>query len=395
ADSEKVNRALDNLMLTQGYRRFEWKLLDSALKSNPIFKSEGLKATISGLVTDLRNRPLPNAAVLLVSLNARIKKTTTTDANGRFNFDNLLFADSAKFAVQARDLKNTDHVIIILDSIPQIKIAAQQSFADINIIKANLQKAEDEGTPLKLTGHILKQVNIKDVKLKNEPGVATQGMFSVPDEESADRVIPMNHPELYPTTQTFLQTMIPGVTWQLDNKGHTRLLTMHRTVNFSNSPADAESNDLIPLLNGRPSSYEEIEDLQPDEIIKILLVTKNEAIKNILRTGNSHPAGFILFITKVPGARKQYIPNMANISPKGYNKVRRFYSPRYERPDAGNKQPDLRSTIYWNPYVNTDATGKATFDFYNADGPGKYRVVVEGINAAGELGRQVYTYKVE
>jgi uncharacterized protein YfaS (alpha-2-macroglobulin family) len=60
-----------------------------------------------------------------------------------------------------------------------------------------------------------------------------------------------------------------------------------------------------------------------------------------------------------------------------------------------HKLPDLRTTVYWNPYLKTDADGKASFNFFNADGPGTYKVIVEGINAAGELGRQVYNYTVE
>jgi uncharacterized protein YfaS (alpha-2-macroglobulin family) len=113
-----------------------------------------------------------------------------------------------------------------------------------------------------------------------------------------------------------------------------------------------------------------------------------------LRTGDSIPAGYLLITTKRASARKQYNPGIANLQPKGFNKVREFYSPRYDKIND-TKLPDLRTTVFWDPYVNTDADGKATLDFCNADGPGTYRVIVEGINAAGELGRQVYRYKVE
>jgi hypothetical protein len=34
-------------------------------------------------------------------------------------------------------------------------------------------------------------------------------------------------------------------------------------------------------------------------------------------------------------------------------------------------------------------------DFYNADGKGNYRVIIEGIDENGAIGRSVYTYKVE
>jgi uncharacterized protein YfaS (alpha-2-macroglobulin family) len=56
---------------------------------------------------------------------------------------------------------------------------------------------------------------------------------------------------------------------------------------------------------------------------------------------------------------------------------------------------DLRSTIYWNPNIITGEDGKASFEYFNADGKGTYRVVVERIDADGNLGRQVFRYKVE
>ena len=59
------------------------------------------------------------------------------------------------------------------------------------------------------------------------------------------------------------------------------------------------------------------------------------------------------------------------------------------------KTIDARSTIYWDPDIITDKDGKASFEFYNADTKGTYRVVIEGIDDNGNIGRQVYRYKVE
>jgi len=58
--------------------------------------------------------------------------------------------------------------------------------------------------------------------------------------------------------------------------------------------------------------------------------------------------------------------------------------------------PDLRTTVYWNPTVITDkVTGKASFDFYNSDGKGTYRAVIEGFDIDGNIAHYVYHYKVE
>lgn len=55
----------------------------------------------------------------------------------------------------------------------------------------------------------------------------------------------------------------------------------------------------------------------------------------------------------------------------------------------------MRSTIYWNPGIKTGKDGNATFDYYNADGKGIYKVTIEGIDDNGNVGRAVYRYKVD
>jgi uncharacterized protein YfaS (alpha-2-macroglobulin family) len=80
--------------------------------------------------------------------------------------------------------------------------------------------------------------------------------------------------------------------------------------------------------------------------------------------------------------------------PTGFYKAREFYSPKYDASSPVNG-PDVRGTLYWNPNIVTDNDGNATFEFYNSDGHGSFRVIVEGVDINGNLGRQVYRYKVE
>ena len=85
-----------------------------------------------------------------------------------------------------------------------------------------------------------------------------------------------------------------------------------------------------------------------------------------------------------------------NITPQGYYKAREFYSLKYDHPKAGQDIPDLRTTIFWKPILQTDKDGNASFEYYNADSKGPYRVVVEGIDyKSGSLGRKVFEYKVD
>jgi hypothetical protein len=82
-------------------------------------------------------------------------------------------------------------------------------------------------------------------------------------------------------------------------------------------------------------------------------------------------------------------------NPKGYYLTREFYSPKYDATKTGALGGDLRTTIYWNPKIITDKNGTATFDFFNADGTGSYKAIIEGIDGNGNIGRTIYKYTVK
>ena len=70
----------------------------------------------------------------------------------------------------------------------------------------------------------------------------------------------------------------------------------------------------------------------------------------------------------------------------GYTNFKQFYSPNYAVGDPRHDQTDIRSTLYWNPYILTDPkTHRVTLEFYNNDITKKMRVVIEGVNKDGKL----------
>ena len=121
---------------------------------------------------------------------------------------------------------------------------------------------------------------------------------------------------------------------------------------------------------------------------------------NYLAAYGSRSSNGILLITTKHGGEDKTPANSFNgtieYRPMGYYKARQFYTPRYDHAMNKPGMPDLRTTIFWKPILETDKDGNASFDFFNADGKGKYRVVVEGIDyKTGSLGRRVFHYTVE
>ena len=80
--------------------------------------------------------------------------------------------------------------------------------------------------------------------------------------------------------------------------------------------------------------------------------------------------------------------------PMPFTSSRQFYSPKYSvKSPAG--PADLRSTIYWDPDVITDSSGRATVSFYSSDRPGSYSATIEGTDLDGRIGRQTGIIRIK
>jgi hypothetical protein len=395
--AEETDKALDNLMLTQGYRRFEWKNLTAIVNSKPVFNAEGLGVAISGKVTTLGNKILPNADVMMLALKAGVHKSTTADINGRFKFDGIFMTDSIKFTIQARNGKS-DKVKVILDTLPKQKLAKNKNIADVSTnitatLKSYLDNIKKEDDIYERTGQLDKVHRLREVRInarkatQSDAGITPQGMFKVP-EASADKVINVDPDEAsrHLTLASYLQGRMQGISVVQGQYGSALEGLGARATGKEGITLYIDGRKLIDagaVAEALDGSY------LPEDIAKIEIVRTNRAMVSFL----GGPA--VLIMTRLGTTRKDYNPATVNISPKGFNRVREFYSPRYDRPGNANSQPDLRTTVYWNPYLKTDETGKTSFNFFNADGPGTYRIVVEGINGDGQLGQQVFRYTVD
>ena len=77
---------------------------------------------------------------------------------------------------------------------------------------------------------------------------------------------------------------------------------------------------------------------------------------------------------------------VAVASPIGYQTPAEFYAPAYATEKARRSMaPDYRTTLYWNPTVKLDDTGQAIVEFYTSDAPADYDITIEGITHTGKI----------
>ena len=80
------------------------------------------------------------------------------------------------------------------------------------------------------------------------------------------------------------------------------------------------------------------------------------------------------------------VPGVALVTPLGYQTPAEFYSPAYETEQSRRSDvPDFRTTLYWDPAVQLDSDGQAQVEFFSSDATVDYEAIVEGVTDDGEI----------
>lgn len=386
-NSDKV-RQLDNLLITQGWRRFEWKNILSDNFPSLVFEVEkGMQ--VSGKVISMSGKPVIGGKVTLFSSSGtQLLLDTLTDINGRFKFDNLYFNDSTKFIVQARNEKDKKNVEISLDRIPDQLVTKNKNAAmlEVNVNKSMysyLKNSRAQYDDLRKYGLISRNILLEEVKVV-EKKVEVKYSANLNGAGRADAIIKSDQLRNCFNITQCIQGRIAGV---MVING---IVYAARNMNSLLGPIPMQV-----IIDGTFVEPEFLSAINPNDVetIEILKSAANTAIYG-MRGG-----GGVLIVNTKRGEYnrnyRNYAPGVMGYNPRGYYKGREFYSPNYADPSINTKVADLRTTIYWNPNVVSDSTGKASIEFYNADGTGNYKAIVEGINIDGTIGRQIFRYKVK
>lgn len=381
-NTKETRENLELLMLTQGWSRLLWKdIMGNTAAQSPVFQAEkSLK--ISGMVTTPGGKPIVKGKVsLFSSAGGFFMIDTLTDDKGRFNFDNLAFGDSTKFIVQARNAKDKKFVEIKLDQVAGQIVTKNKNTGDIEVnvneaIQGYILKSEGYFNDLMKRGLLersftLDQVNItqKKIQAKNSANLNGAG--------HADFILKASDLSYCINLSQCLQGRVAGLSIR-DGKAY--LLRNNGTP-------------MQIIIDGTNVGDDFLDNIQPMDVetIEVLKSVGNTAIYGMRGGG-----GILVITTKRGGgaAITRYAPGIITTTASGYYPVRQFYSPKYDTGQA-IRAADLRTTVYWNPHLITDANGSGKFNFYNTDEPGTYRVVIEGINVEGHLARKVFTYDVK
>ncbi len=385
---EKKSTDLDVLMMTQGYRRFSYKnVLADKIPPISFLPEQGIE--ISGTLRTNTGMPVSRGNVRLFIPDKAYSTTTVTDMNGNYRFSNVMVSDSSKVTVNARDNANGSSLVLSVDGMippPQTQfINPAGTVANLDsTLRPFLQNTRKQSN----TPRALKEVVIKTASAVKKPSHSDYGSLNLlkmdPDHTIAGAKFKDCNTFASCLTAESLGLTFDGnnlyVTRDYNAGGRTPVAIFVNGMNV----------DFNYLMNVDPNMVESVEIFNDDGFSSINRTTGTKGVieVNVKKQTKGEKISKDQLLEMLS---HKYIIEFA---PGGYNTDRVFYTPKYTA-ESNSSTVDLRSTIYWNPEVVTDKAGNASFEFYNSDGTGTYKAIIEGIDRDGNIGRYVYRYKVQ
>ncbi len=370
----EVDEAMDNLMLTQGWRRFNWA--DVVKNKMPAFNflPEFNGPIINGkLVNQANNKPEKDIIAYLSVPGKRVQLyTSNSDSLGRLIFNMKDFYGPGEIVVQTNQLLDSNFHIDILSPF-------SEQYANITLphlsFSAGLQSAIEDKS---LDMQIQNIYNGTQLRQFYQPDVDSSAFFGPPY-----RTYLLDNYTRFTTMEEVMREYVSDVNVVL-SKNHFHI----KVLGENNFLSD---QDPMVLIDGVPF-------FDVDKIFAIdpLKVYKLETVPFNYYWGPSFEAGIFSYTTfKGDFGGTEIDPHAVVMDYDGLEIERQFYSPVYDS-DVSIKSriPDFRDVLYWAPYITTQTQGKKSLSFYTSDKTGEYIGFIQGITANGTAGSSSFRFTV-
>ncbi|MES2332787.1 MAG: hypothetical protein V4539_24475 [Bacteroidota bacterium] len=369
---KEADAAADNLMLTQGWRRFRW---DDVLQKKAAaieFLPETEGHIINGRVIDKRNaQPVENIrAYLSVPAEKSLFTGSVSGKNGAIRFNMKDFYGGNEIIVQPN----------FADSFYRVDIANPFSEKYNTRELTGLALSDKKAALLQHSLHsqVTNAYYGEKQKFLFPQAVDTMPFYGIPDHRYY-----LDDYTRFITMEEVMREYVGDVRVRKSNEHFNFRIRNQAFENFF------ETAPLV-LFDGVPVfDVDKIIAFDPLKIKRIDVVSQKFFQHDMLHDG-------IINYSTYQGdlAGYQLDANALIVEYQGLQLQREFYSPVYETPATNSRVPDFRNVLYWSPEVHTSKDGKKQVSFYTADIPGTYGVVIQGITSTGLAGSRTTTFTV-
>lgn len=404
-------RHLDLLMMTHGWRRFDWKQI--VQNEYPIIKYPVESAiSIRGKLTKSdRTAAVKEGHVAFVIKgedSTHIMADASVTDKGEFLLSDINFKKKATIAYQGTNNKKDKLIVDVnLESayIDSLSKSTNTSTAyldttninDRNNAWANFLYGTIRKEPTPAQGRDLGNITVKAKRLSKVDSL--NNVYATGPFAMGNSVVPDDYRNVISIWQ-ILQQAVPGLTVEGNPFDPIVFFNRFRGLNTlsDNAIASTTSEDLstglVTQTGGIAYFINEINVSK--DVVNSLSVDDVALIKVLKNEGASLGAteGAIAIYTKKGGpirfnpTEKQF----TTVERLGYAVVRQFFAPDYEQEPLLNKnETDKRYTVFWNAQMKPAKDGKYRFVFFNNDISTKLKLIIQGIDADGQF---IYTEQI-
>jgi hypothetical protein len=178
----------------------------------------------------------------------------------------------------------------------------------------------------------------------------------------------------FPSMADFLQEAVPFVRYRKKGDKETVRMSYRHDKNLR-----VYKDDPLYIIDGmmtRNTAY--FLSLKPEQLLFIKVLNHPNKLTQLGKLGENA----VIFVESKKGDLYKPIEN-ENIFPvTGLSRPKEFHETNYGNEATSGRVPDLRSTLYWNPLIETKS-GAVEFSFYASDDIGPMTVVVTGFTKDG------------
>jgi hypothetical protein len=374
---------LDLVMITNGWRRYSWNEILSNRFPSMAFKDPSYISLKAQALYPSTGKPLINSDITIFAKTKDNKMeflSAATDSAGHFSVEGMMFEDTAKLSFQSNFTQNSrvnariispslggffysvkTPLPALLQQTPEEKLMQKYKHDNINNnmarfdgilldevkIKAKL-KSEREKYEKKYVSARMGGMPVKELDFLTDPTTSTQNIFD------------------------YLQSRVNGV----------RITggPLNYSVQYRNN---------MSLLGGPIPMNIFLDEMQVEPGQIATLRIQEVALVRVYGGGGlaGGAGGALAIYTKKGDGNIHDNSKMhTEFLIEGFSPTKEFFSPDYAVNNETNILTDERTTLYWNPYLITNAQNRSiSFSFYNSDKAKKFKVVLEGMMEDGKL----------
>jgi MG2 domain len=396
-------RHLDLLMMTQGWRRYDWKKI---ISNEPIALQYPVESSLSfrgTMYKSDRKEVVTNGKVSFIIRGADstsiLAEAKLTD-KGEFMLADIDYKKNAEVAYMGTN-NNRDNFVVDVKLKPNYidSLSVSRYYPKITLdtfgVAAN-SRLQATASQVRID----KNDSSAFVKYLDNVTVTSKRMSRIDslNNEYATGVFQMGKSidpaeyQHYSTIWQMIQVSVPGITVEGNPFDPTVSFNRFGGLGIGSTTTGDESSDLplsLPLvmqeggiaffINEVNVSKDVINSLSTSDVA-FIKVLKNEA------SGLGASQGAIAIYTKTGKdiSARSYDKTYTRERHEGYALIKEFYSPDYSLPE--NKSiKDNRYTLFWSGSIRQAKDKKYRFEFYNNDDGNKMRLVIQGIDADGQL----------